>query len=64
MWFYFYHYIWVIHWGLLLRLPWKTWVCPCEGLVWRWYSCLGCRVSGRTRYSRELAAKEAGNIVL
>ena len=20
--------MWVVHWGLLLRLPWKTWVCP------------------------------------
>ena len=50
--------------GLLLRLSWRTCICPCEGHVWRWYSCLGCRVSGRTRYSRELAAKEAGNIVL
>ena len=33
-------------WGLLLRLPWRTWVCPCEGQVWRWCSCLGCRGSG------------------
>ena len=23
--------MWVIHWGLLLRLPWRTWVCPWEG---------------------------------
>ena len=33
--------MWVIHWGLLLRLPWKTWVCPCEGQVWRWCQQLG-----------------------
>ena len=63
MWFYFHLYLWVVLWGLLLRLPWKTWVCPCEGLVWRWYSCLGCRGSGSTRYSGELAARAAGNIV-
>ena len=25
--------------SLLLRLPWRTWVCPCEGQVWRWCSC-------------------------
>ena len=23
-------YIWVVQWGLLLRVPWKTWVCPSE----------------------------------
>ena len=50
--------------GLLLRLPWRTWVCPCEGQVWRWCSCLGHRGSGSTRYSGELAARAAGNIVL
>ena len=30
LWFYFHFYMWVIHWGLLLRLAWKTWVCPCR----------------------------------
>ena len=35
----------------LLRLPWRAWVCPCEGQVWRWCSCLDCRGSGSTRYS-------------
>ena len=49
--------MWVVHWGLLLRLPWRTWVCPCEDQVWKWCSCLGCRGSGSTRYSGELAAK-------
>ena len=24
---------------MLLRLPWRTWVCPSEGQVWRWCSC-------------------------
>ena len=64
MWFYFHICMWVAHWGLLLRLPWWTWVCPCEGQVWRWGSCLGCRVSGSTRYSGGLEARAAGNIVL
>ena len=64
LWFYFHLCMWVIHWGLLLRLPWRTWVCPCEGQVWRWCSCLGRRGSGSTRYSGELAARAAGNIVL
>ena len=64
LWFYFHLCMWVIHWGLLLRLPWRTWVCPCEGQVWRWCSCLSCRGPGNTRYSGELAARAAGNIVL
>ena len=37
---------------------------PCEGQVWRWYSCLGCRGSGSIRYSEELVARAAENIVL
>ena len=48
---------------LLLRLPWRAWVCPCEGQVWKWCSCLGHRGSGSTRYSVGLADREAGNIV-
>ena len=49
---------------LLLRLPWRTWVCPCEAQVWRWCSFLGHRGSGSTRYSGRLAAMAAGNMVL
>ena len=64
MWFYFYLCMWVVHWGLLLRLFWRTCVCPSEGGVWRWYSCLGCRGFGSTRYSEELEAGAAGDIVL
>ena len=64
LWFYFHLCMWVIHWGLLLRLLWRTWVFPSEGQVWRWCSCLGCRGSGNTRYSGELVARAGGNIVL
>ena len=64
MWFYFYLWMWVIHWGLLVRVPWRTWVWPCEGQVWRWCSCLGHRGSRSTRYSGGLVAREARNIVL
>ena len=64
LWFYFHLCMWVVHWDLFLRLPWRTWVCPYEGQVWRWRSCLGCRGSGSIRYSGELAARAAGNIVL
>ena len=38
-WFYFHLCLWVVHWGLLLRLPWRAWVCRSEGQVWRWCSC-------------------------
>ena len=62
--FYFHLYMWVVHLGLLLRLPWRTWVCPCEGQVWRWCSCLDHRGSASTRDSGELAARAAVNIVL
>ena len=54
----------IIHWDLLLRLPWRAWVCPSEGQVWKWCSCLGRRGSGSTRYSVELTARATGNIVL
>ena len=60
LWFFFHLYMWVIQWGLLPRLPWRTWVCSCEGQVWRWCSCLGHRGSGSTRYSGDLAARAAG----
>ena len=63
MWLYFHLCMWVVHWGLLLRLPWRTGFCPSEGQVKRWCSCLGLRGSGSTRYSGELAARAAGNIV-
>ena len=43
LWFSFHPYTCVTHWGLLLRLPWRTWVCPCEAQVWRRCSCLGRR---------------------
>ena len=56
--------MWVVHWDLLLRLPWRIWVCPHEGQVWRWYICLHCGGSGSTRHSGELAARAAGNTVL
>ena len=61
LWFHFHLCMWVIRWGLLLRLPWRTWVCPSEGQVRRWYSCLGHRGSDSTRYSGSWA-RAARNI--
>ena len=60
----FHFCMWIVHWGLLLRLPWRTWIFPSEGQVWRWCSCMGHRGSGSTRYSEELAARTVGNIML
>ena len=60
----FYFFMWVVYQGLLLRLSWRIWVCPSEGQVWRWCSCLGHRGSDSTRHSGELAARAAGNKVL
>ena len=34
---------------LLLRLLCRAWICPCKDQVWRWCSCLGCRISGNIR---------------
>ena len=62
--FYLYLCIWVIHRNLFLRLPWRTWVYPTEGQVWRWHSCLGRRDPDSTRYSGEPAAVAAWNMVL
>ena len=62
LWFYFLLCMWVVLWGLLLRPPWRAWVCPCEVQVRRWCSCLGHRGSGSTGYSGELEAMAAGNI--
>ena len=41
LWFYFHLCTWVVHWDVLLRLPWRTEVCPNEGQVWRWCKLLG-----------------------
>ena len=64
LWFYFHLCKWIVHWGLPLRLPWRTWVYPSKSQEWRWCRCLCSRGSGSTRYSEELVAREAGNIVL
>ena len=63
-WAYFHLCMWVFHWGLHLRLSWRTWVCPSKCLLWRWYSFLGHRCSGSTRNSGELVARVARNVML
>ena len=56
--------MWVVHWGLLLGLSWRTWVFPRECQVWKWSRCWGRRGPGSTRYSGEVVAREVGKIVL
>ena len=51
LWFYFLLYIWVICWGLAPEAALEGLVCPCEGLMWKWCSCLGRRGSGSTKSS-------------
>ena len=51
LWFYFHLCMRFVHGDLLLRLPCRTWVPPCEGQVLRLCSSLGHRCSGSTRYS-------------
>ena len=64
VWFYLPLCMWVVHWGLFLRLPWRTWVFPSEARVWRWCGCMGWCGPGSTRCSGGLAARVAGNTVL
>ena len=63
LWFYLHFCMWVVQWVFLLRLPWTTWVCPYEGQVWRWCSCLSHKVLAAP-FTQELVARASGNIVL
>ena len=57
------HCMWVLHGDLLLSLPWRIWVCPSEGQVWRQCCCLCLRNPDSTRYSGEPSARAAGHMV-
>ena len=57
LWLYFHFYKWVVHWGLLLRLPRRARVCPSEGQARRRCSCLArgdtdCLSAGVTALSQ------------
>ena len=62
--FYLHFCMWVIHRSLLLRLPWRTWVCPSEDQVWRRHGYLDCRDLGSTRCSGKPAIMGSGDMVL
>ena len=42
----------------------ETWVCPSEVHVWTWGSCLDCKDPGSARYTGELVAMGAGDMLL
>ena len=62
LWFYFLLCMWVVHWGLLRRLPWRAWVCPVRAGVelgqllgsqgfWQHQVLSGVGGSGSRKYS-------------
>ena len=63
LWFYFHLCMWVVPWGLLLRLSWRLGLDPvrarCGGGAVAWVTVVLAAC-----YSRELVARAAGNIVL
>ena len=56
LWFHLHLCMWVSHRNFLLRLPWRTWVCPSDDHMWRWHSCLDHRDPGSAKYTGELVA--------
>ena len=50
--------------SLLLRLHWRTWVCPSEDRVWSWCNCLNHGDPGSSWYSGKPATMAAEDIVL
>ena len=55
--------MWVIH-KFTPEAALETWVCPSEVRVWTWGSCLDCKDPGSARYTGELLAMGAGDMVL
>ena len=51
-------------WGLLLRLPWRTWVCPERARCGSGAAAWVAGVLAAPGTQGELAARAAGNIVL
>jgi len=64
LWFYPHLCWWVIHRSLLLRQPWRTWVCLWEDQVWRWCSCLDRMEPHGTRCAGKPVASSAGGMAL
>ena len=67
LWFYPHLCVWSTHRSLVLRLPWSSWVCPCEDRAQRWYDCLDrgslgsakCAGKRRPRGTRDMALVRA-----
>ena len=60
LWFYIHLCMWLVHTGLLLRLPWRTWVCPSEGQVGGGATAwvMGALTTPGTQGSRRLGQQE------
>ena len=63
-WFYPHFCVWSTHRNLVLRLPWSSWVCPCEDQAQRWYDCLDCRSPGSAKCAGKLVATGARDMAL
>ena len=64
LWFYPHLCVWFTHRSLVLRLPWSSWVCPCEYRAQRWYDSLDGRSSGSTKCTGKQVAMGARDMAL
>ena len=63
-WLYLHLCVWVIHRSLVLRLPWRTWVCLSEDQARSWHSSLGHGDPSSIRYTEEPVATGSGDTAL
>ena len=64
LWFYPHLCVWSTHRSLVLRLPWSSWVCPCEDKAQRWYDCLDRGSPGSAKCPGKSAATDARDMAL
>ena len=64
LWFYPHLCVWSTHRSLVLRLPWSSWVCPCEDWAQRWYDCLDHGSPGGTQSTGKPAATATSSMAL
>ena len=56
--------MWATHKSLLLRQPWRTWVCSSGDRVWRWHNCLNLGNTRGARWAGKSMAMGAEDITL
>ena len=64
LWFYPHFCVWFTHRSLVLRLPWSSWVCPCEDQAQRWYDCLNRGTPGSAKCAGKLEAMGVRDMAL